>query len=58
MNRLNLMDLPHGCKKTTLIGIAAESYDVVEFGSALTHLDASGRLFAMKEFRYGRRIID
>gem|GEM_PF-5102183 len=52
------MHLSHSCKKTTLIGIAADSYDVIEFHSALTHLDASGRLFAMKEFRYGCRIID
>ena len=52
------MHLSHSRKKTTMIGIAAESFDVIEFDSALTHLDAPGRLFAMKEFRYGCRIID
>ena len=41
-----------------MIGIAAKSCDVVEFRSALIHFDAFGRLFAMKEFRYGCRIID
>tara|TARA_Y100000588_G_scaffold41594_1_gene39714 strand:- start:138 stop:296 length:159 start_codon:yes stop_codon:yes gene_type:complete len=52
------MFFSHSRKKTTLIGIAAESYDVIEFVSALKQFDAYGRLFAMKEFRYGCRIID
>ena len=42
----------------TLIGVAGESCDVVEFGLAVTHIDAYGRLFAMKEFIYGCRITD
>ena len=41
-----------------MIGVAADSCHVVEFGLAVTHIDAYGRLFAMKEFLHGRRITD
>ena len=41
-----------------MLGVAADSCHVVEFGLAVTPIDAYGRLFAMKEFIYGCRITD
>ena len=56
MSHLDVGICPTVVKKTTSIGVAGESCDVVEFGLAVIHIDAYGRLFAMKEFIYGCRI--